>query len=93
MDGKEQYKCYAHLPEIQAACLRVMVLEDSKSAIGTLPGWVQFRIKEAAETLSECHDRIAALEAYVEAVQEANRIAFSDLASKYPAEEESTDGR
>lgn len=87
MASEEQlYERYSHLPDIQAACLRVMVLEESKSGIDSLPKWVRFRIEDAVRTLDECCERIEALEAYVEAVQEADRKAFSELAKKYPAE-------
>lgn len=87
-----RYKTYAHLPEIQAACLRVMVLDDAESGIDTLPDWVRFRITDAAKSLDECHERIAALERYVSLVQSASSKAFSKLAKRFAAES-ATDGR
>lgn len=87
-----KFNTYAHLPEIQAACLRVLVLDDSKSGIDKLEPWVRFRIEDAAKTLDECHELIAALETYVDAIQKADCKAFKKLAQRY-AEKEPTDGR
>ena len=73
------YKTLNELAEVSAACLRVMILDDSSSGIDTLHPYVRFRIEEAAELLSECSERLAALEKYVELIQAADREAFSEL--------------
>jgi hypothetical protein len=73
------YKTLNELAEVSAACLRVMILDDSSSGIDTLQPYVRFRIEEAAETLSECSERLAALEKYVELIHAADREAFSEL--------------
>lgn len=78
-----KYDTFAHLPEISAAALRVMVLEDKKSGIDTLPGYVRIRVQEAADLLDECAERIAALEKYVALVQQAAGDAFSELSEKF----------
>lgn len=93
MEGETlRYETYGHLPEIQAACLRVIVLENKDSGIDTLPAWVRFRIEDAAKTLDECCERIEALEEYVELIQQADTKAFKALAERFRAEE-ATDGR
>lgn len=78
-----QYDTFSHLPEISAAALRVMVLEDPKSGIDTLPVYVRFRVQEAADLLDECAQRIEALERYVSLVQKASDEAFRELAEKF----------
>jgi len=78
-----KYETFAHLPEISAAALRVMVLDDPKSGIDTLPEYVRFRVQEAADLLDECAERIEALERYVELVQKAAGEAFSELTEKF----------
>lgn len=77
--SQPEYKTLAHLPEISAACLRVLVLDNEKSGIDTLGPWVRFRIEDAAKTLDECAERLAALERYVELVIGAEEDAFSQL--------------
>lgn len=74
-----QYKTFAYLPEVSAACLRVMVLDDEKSGIDKLEPWVRFRIEDAARTLDQCAERMAALERYVDLVIGAEREAFAEL--------------
>ena len=83
MEEEPKYDTFAHLPEISAACLRVMVLDDSKSGIDTLKPYVRFRVQEAAAMLDECAKRLAALEKYVELVQAAAGKAFADLAEEF----------
>ena len=78
-DQKPEYKTLAYLPEISAACLRVMVLDDEKSGIDKLETWVRFRIEDAARTLDDCAKRLSALERYVELVIGAEKEAFSQL--------------
>jgi hypothetical protein len=73
------YETLNELAEISAAALRVMVLENKDSGIDTLKPFVRFRIEEAAKTLDECAERLAALEKYVELIQAADREAFSEL--------------
>lgn len=84
----KKYVTFSHLPEISAACLRVMVLEDEKSGIDKLPGWVRFRVEEAARTLDECAKRIAALEKYVGLVIKAEKKAFAALVEECPPDSE-----
>jgi hypothetical protein len=83
MEESPKYDTFAHLPEISGACLRVMVLDDSKSGIDTLHPYVRFRVQEAADMLDECAKRLAALEKYVELVQAAADKAFADLAEEF----------
>jgi hypothetical protein len=73
------YKTLNEMAEVSAACLRVMILNDKDSGIDTLQPYVRFRIEEAAEMLSECSERLAALEKYVELIHAADREAFSEL--------------
>ena len=81
--GTGKYDTFSHLPEISAAALRVMVLNDQKSGIDTLPAYVRFRVQEAADLLDECAERIAALEKYVALVQGAAGEAFSELCENF----------
>ena len=74
-----EYKTFSHLPEVAAALLRVMVLDDEKSRIDTLEPWVRFRIEDAAKTLDECCRRFEALERYVDLVIGAEKEAFKEL--------------
>lgn len=78
-DQKPEYRTLAYLPELSAACLRVMVLDDEKSGIDKLEPWVRFRIEDAARTLDDCARRMAALERYVELVIGAEKEAFAEL--------------
>lgn len=78
-----KYDTFSHLPEISAAALRVMVLNDPKSGIDTLPKYVRLRVQEAADLLDKCAERIEALEQYVRLVQGAAGEAFSELAEKF----------
>jgi hypothetical protein len=73
------YKTLNEMAEVSAACLRVMILNDKDSGIDTLQPYVRLRIEEAAEILSECSERLSALEKYVELIQAADREAFSEL--------------
>ena len=86
-DHKE-YKTLAYLPEVSAACLRVMVLDDEKSGIDKLEPWVRFRIEEAARTLDDCAKRMAALERYVELVIGAEKEAFAELCEATASDDE-----
>ena len=83
MEDEQHYDTFAHLPEISGACLRVMVLDDPKSGIDTLQPYVRFRVQEAADLLDKCAKRLAALEKYVELVQEAAGHAFADLVEEF----------
>lgn len=78
-DEKPVYNTFSHLPEVAAAALRVMVLDDEKSGIDSLESWVRFRIEDAARTLDDCARRMEALERYVELVVGAEKEAFAEL--------------
>lgn len=86
IDGNDTYETFSYLPEVEAACLRVILLENPEAKIDTLPDFVRFRIQSAADTLDKCHRRIAALERFVEIMATAEREAFSELVEEVRAD-------
>lgn len=86
IDENDTYKTFSYLPEVEAACLRVMLLQNPGAKIDTLPDFVRFRIQSAADTLDKCHRRIEALERFVEIIVTAEREAFSDLVEEVRAD-------
>lgn len=88
IDESRRYDTFSHLPELEAACLRVLVLQNPAAKIDTLPDFVRFRIQSASETLDKCHRRIEALERFVEIIVTAEREAFSDLVEEMRADNE-----
>jgi hypothetical protein len=86
IDESKRYDTFSYLPELEAACLRVLVLQNPAAKIDTLPDFVRFRIQSASETLDKCHRRIEALERFVEIMVTAEREAFSGLVEEVRAD-------
>jgi hypothetical protein len=88
-EEQQKYDTLSWEPEVVAAALRVLILDDEKSGIDKLEPWVRFRIAEAADVLDRCVKNLEALERYVELIQEADREAFKELceSTNHPSEE------
>lgn len=84
----ESWSTFSEIAEVTAAALRVFVLENPESGIDAAQPYVRMRVEEAAETLSECAERLAALEDFFIAVGESGSKLYETLAQCSSTEEE-----
>lgn len=85
----ESWTTFSEIAEVAAAALRVLVLENPDSGIGRAEPFVLARIEDAAATLDECAERLAALEQFFIATGDAGSKVYETLVQCSSTEEES----